>query len=90
MAPNAGALQVLEAAICSVVKGFCVLSFPGNVRFFFWTFLFGDLSSPVSPESPLAPPARSKGQKVKDAEMLLGDGFWFVLSGGVLSRHQRL
>lgn len=43
LAPNAGALRVLDAAICSVVKGFWVLSLPGNVSFL--DFLFW---SPVS------------------------------------------
>lgn len=67
LAPNAGASHVLEAALCSVAKGFFVLLVPGNVRFWF-------------PQAPLHPPCQVKAN---DAEMVLGSGFWFVLQGGI-------
>lgn len=68
LAPNAGASHVLEAAICSVAKGFFVLSAPGNVRFL------------VPSGTSSSPPCQVKAN---DAEMLLGSGFWFVLQGGI-------
>lgn len=57
LAPKAGASSVLDAAICSVAKGFWALSLPGNVRGFF--------SQPGSPKASLHPPARSKVKKLK-------------------------
>lgn len=80
LAPNAGALRILDAAICSIVKGFWVLSLPGNVRFL--DFLFGDRSSPVSLRHLFIP---LPGQRSKRKAMTQ----WCFWEPG-LSRHQRL
>lgn len=50
----------------------------------FWTFCFGDRSCPASLRHLFIPlPGQRSERKANDAEMLLGDGFWFVLRGGI-------